>query len=80
MEFCLKTVTEFPAYQPACRFLIYQSHNPMNQYFKIHSLSQSLNFVSMKRPNQYTPIQLFVIPCSVACQVPLSMEFSRQEY
>ena len=25
-------------------------------------------------------VQLFVIPCTVACQAPLLMEFSRQEY
>ena len=25
-------------------------------------------------------VQLFVAPCAVACQAPLSMEFSRQEY
>ena len=24
--------------------------------------------------------QLFVTPCTTACQVPLSLEFSRQEY
>ena len=24
--------------------------------------------------------QIFVTPCTVACQVPLSFEFSRQEY
>ena len=25
-------------------------------------------------------VRLFVIPCTVGCQFPLSMEFSRQEY
>ena len=27
-----------------------------------------------------SPVQLFGIPCTVAYQVPLSMEFPRQEY
>ena len=66
-EFCLKTITEFPAYQPACRFLTYQSHNPMNQYFKIHPLSHSLNFVSMKGPNWYMHACSVTQSCPTLC-------------
>ena len=28
----------------------------------------------------FSPVQLFVIPWTVACQAPLCMEFSQQEY
>ena len=30
--------------------------------------------------SRFSPVQLFVTPWTVACQVPLSMGFSRQEY
>ena len=28
----------------------------------------------------FSHVQFFAVPCTVACQAPLSMEFSRQEY
>ena len=40
---------------------------PYNVFLYVHA--QSLN-----------PVQLFVTPCTIACQAPLSMEFSWQEY
>ena len=30
--------------------------------------------------SRFSPVQLFVTPCTEACQAPLSMGFSRQEY
>ena len=30
--------------------------------------------------SRFSSVQLFATPCTVACQAPLSMEFSRQEY
>ena len=30
--------------------------------------------------SRFSNVQLFVTPWTVACQAPLSMEFSRQEY
>ena len=48
-------------------------------------LKNFLLFSSKRFPSQYTAcmlshVQLFTISWTVACQAPLSMEFSRQEY
>ena len=58
--------------------------------FSIHKMSEtfSLSFWLVSPKTQYSDrcvyvlshVQLFATPWAVACQAPLSMEFSKQEY
>ena len=52
----------------------------------IHPWKQVLNYFSPHKPflllyfSSVSHVRLFTTPWTVACQAPLSMEFSRQEY
>ena len=49
--------------------------------FQVFFLEPSINFISLVVTDELLSfVGLFVTPWTVACQVPLSMEFSSQEY
>ena len=48
--------------------------------FRFSCFFWSLNLFPNSHAQLLSCVQLFVTPCTVACQVPLSMEFFRQEY
>ena len=50
--------------------------------FAVHlKLSQHVNWLCVSVcAKSLNPVQLFATPWTVACQAPLSVEFSRQEY
>ena len=61
-------------WQAECTSAFFQSHSDRGIGFLILSLA------SLKKGKPLSLVRLFVIPCTVALQALLSMEFSRPEY
>ena len=53
---------------------------PEKQKWKEEYIHGSWNLQSLRKCSSLSHVQIFVTPWTVACQAPLSMEFSRQEY